>query len=55
MSSNLNTADWSFYKKNGFTPLVNVSGTITSIGASIIVADAQLATIMEAPIEVIVP
>lgn len=49
MSSNLNTADWSFYKKNGFTPLVNVSGTMTSIGASIIVADAQLAMQLISP------
>ena len=49
MSSNLNTVDWSFYKKNGFTPLVNVSGTMTSIGASIIVADAQLAMQLISP------
>ena len=49
MSSNSNTIDWSFYKKNGFTPLVNVSGTMTSIGASIMVADAQLAMQLISP------
>jgi len=43
MSSNSNNLDWSFYKKNGFTPLVNVSGTMTSIGASIMIKDAQKA------------
>ena len=43
MSSNTSKVDWSFYKKNGFTPIVNVSGTMTSIGASIMIDDAQLA------------
>ena len=43
MSSNSNKVDWSFYEKNGFTPFVNVSGTMTSLGASIMVDDAQSA------------
>lgn len=29
--------DWSFYEKNGLTPLINVSGTMTALGASIAV------------------
>ena len=38
-----------FYKKNGFTPLVNVSGTMTSIGASIMIDDAQSAMRLISP------
>ena len=37
-------ADWSFYHKHGLAPLINVSGTMTSLGASIAapgVADAM--------------
>jgi len=49
MNSNSNNVDWSFYKKNGFTPLVNVSGTMTSIGASIIIDDAQSAMRLISP------
>lgn len=28
-------ADWSYYDRNGLTPLINVSGTMTGLGASI--------------------
>ena len=49
MSSNSKKVDWSFYKKNGFTPLINVSGTMTSIGASIMVADSQSAMQLISP------
>ena len=49
MSTNTNNIDWSFYKKNGFTPLVNVSGTMTSIGASIMIDDAQSAMRLISP------
>ena len=30
----LPSPDWSFYEDNGFTPLINVSGTMTGLGAS---------------------
>ena len=33
------TADWSFYTQHGFTPVINVSGTMTALGASIVGAD----------------
>nr|WP_159585520.1 aminotransferase class V-fold PLP-dependent enzyme [Chelativorans xinjiangense] len=39
MSSD-NQADWSFYEKSGLTPVINVSGTMTSLGASIAVSRA---------------
>lgn len=34
------TADWSFYEKHGLTPIINVSGTMTALGASIVVPQA---------------
>lgn len=43
LESPKNDADWSFYEESGLTPLINVSGTMTSLGASIVVEEARRA------------
>ncbi len=41
---NTTESDWSFYTRNGLSPVINVSGTMTGLGASRAVPDAVRAT-----------